>query len=117
MDTPPDTRLHTPRPSSSDALVHETENHNGQGRIVVPEQSRLERFSLLGTRKPSEGIVFDLVSKKDEDEKQGFSMSPCTTKSLTGCVDDMQPLERCPKRPDSWDSGIGLDGGDAVPPS
>ena len=116
MNTPPDSRLHTPRPSSSDALVHQAEDDQVRGRIVVPEQSRLERLGLLATRKPSEGIVFDLVSKDDEDEKQGFSMSRCTTKSLTGCVDDMQPLERCPKRPDSWDSGIGLDGSDAMPP-
>ena len=117
IDTPPMTRPQTRLPSS-DALVHQTGDDKGGNRIVVPEQSRLERLGLLTTR-PSEGVVFDLVSKEDDDDTHGFgfSMSRCTTKSLTGSVDDMPPLERCPKRPDSWDSGIGLDRSDAVAPS
>ena len=115
-DTPPDTRLQTPHLHSSDNLVHQSGNDQGRGRIVVQEQSRLERFGLLPTRNARKGVVFDLVSKEDEGDKPGFSMSRCTTKSLTGCVEDMQPLERCPKRPDSWDSGVGLDRGDEVSP-
>lgn len=117
-DTPPNTRPQTPQLPPSNGPVQQIGDDQGKGRIVIPDQCRLERLGLLPTRNPSEGVVFDLVSKDDEDDKIGFSISRCTTVSLTGCVDDMQPLERSPnKRPESWDSGIGLDRSDAVPPS
>lgn len=114
----PEAHLSTPRQipvvSPEDPPVIKSVNAKGKGKIVVREQSRLERLGLVPLeRRPFEWLEFDLMGVEDESEARELSPSRIPT-SASQCP-EMAPLKRCRKlRGESWDSGIYIDDDEAV---